>query len=93
MSPHSIVFLASLVTAILVAGLLCRLLLPSLRSLLDEIIGLPAATDFYLRLPLSLSSWPLPRRLGLAMPTSKTVPDSWSMSGPLPAGCRTFSRT
>jgi len=49
MSPHSIVFLASFVTAILVAGLLYRLLHPSLRGLLDEIIGLPAATDFYLR--------------------------------------------
>jgi hypothetical protein len=49
MSPHSIAFLASFVVAILVVGLLYRLLHPSLRGLLEEIIGLPAATDFYVR--------------------------------------------
>ena len=49
MSPHSITFLASFIVALVVAGLVDRLLRPSLRGLLEEITGLPAATDFYLR--------------------------------------------
>lgn len=49
MSPHSIAYLASFVVAILIIALIDRLLRPSLRGLLEEITGLPAATDFYLR--------------------------------------------
>ena len=49
MSPHSIAFLASLVVVTLVVILVDRLLRPALRGLLEEVTGLPAATDFYLR--------------------------------------------
>jgi len=49
MSPHSIVFLVSLVIVVLLLALIDRLLRPSLRGLLEEVTGLPAATEFYLR--------------------------------------------
>jgi uncharacterized membrane protein len=48
-SPHSIVFLVSLVIVILLLVLVDRLLRPSLRGLLEDVTGLPAATEFYLR--------------------------------------------
>jgi len=48
-SPHSIVFLASLVVVIVVIAFVHRLLRPSLRGLLEDVTGLPAATEFYLR--------------------------------------------
>jgi hypothetical protein len=49
MSPHSIVFLVSLVIVVLLLVLIDRLLRPGLRGLLEEVTGLPAATEFYLR--------------------------------------------
>jgi len=49
MSPHSIVFLVSLVIVVLLLVLVDRLLRPSLRGLLEEVTGFPAATEFYLR--------------------------------------------
>ncbi|HET6177018.1 MAG TPA: hypothetical protein VFE61_08815 [Candidatus Sulfotelmatobacter sp.] len=49
MSPHGIAFLASLVVVVGVVAFVDRLLRPSLRGLLEEATGLPAATDFYLR--------------------------------------------
>ena len=49
MSPHSIVFLASLAVAIIVLILMDRLLRPGLRGLLEDVTALPAATEFYLR--------------------------------------------
>jgi hypothetical protein len=49
MSPHSIVFLVSLVIVVLLLALIDRLLRPSLRGLLEDVTGLPAATEFYLR--------------------------------------------
>jgi hypothetical protein len=49
MSPHSIVFLASLVIVVLLLILLDRLLRPGLRGLLEDVTSLPAATEFYLR--------------------------------------------
>ncbi len=49
MSPHGIAFLASLVVVILVVVLVDSLLRPSLRGLVEEVTGLPVATDFYLR--------------------------------------------
>ena len=49
MSPHSIAFLATLVVSILIVALIDRLLRPGLRGLLEEIVALPAATEFYLR--------------------------------------------
>jgi len=49
MSPHSIVFLASLILVILVVVVVQRLFRPSLRRLLEDVTGLPAATEFYLR--------------------------------------------
>jgi len=49
MSPHGIAFLVSLVVAILVVVMVDRLLRPALRGLLQEVTGLPPATDFYLR--------------------------------------------
>jgi hypothetical protein len=49
MSPHSIVFLVSLVIVALLLVLIDRLLRPSLRGLLEEVTGLPSATEFYLR--------------------------------------------
>jgi len=49
MSPHTIVFLVSLVIVVLLLALIDRLLRPSLRGLLEEVTGLPAATEFYLR--------------------------------------------
>ena len=49
MSPHSIAFLVSFVLVVLLLVLVDRLLRPGLRGLLEEITGLPAATEFYLR--------------------------------------------
>lgn len=49
MSPHGIPFVVSLLVALAVVFLVDRLLRPSLRKLLEEITGLPAATEFYLR--------------------------------------------
>lgn len=49
MSPHSIAFLATFVLSILIVLLIDRLLRPGLRGLLEEIVALPAATEFYLR--------------------------------------------
>jgi hypothetical protein len=49
MSPHSIAFLVALVLSILIVLLIDRLLRPGLRGLLEEIVTLPAATEFYLR--------------------------------------------
>jgi hypothetical protein len=49
MSPHSIAFLATLVTSIFIVLLIDRMLHPGLRGLLEEIVALPAATEFYLR--------------------------------------------
>jgi hypothetical protein len=49
MSPHLIVFLASLVIVVLLLASIDRLLRPGLRGLLEEVTGLPAATEFYLR--------------------------------------------
>jgi hypothetical protein len=49
MSPHGIALLVSLVVVSIVVAFVDRLLRPSLRDLLEEITGLPAATDFYLR--------------------------------------------
>jgi hypothetical protein len=49
MSPHGIPFVVSLLVALAVVFFVDRLLRPSLRQLLEEITGLPAATEFYLR--------------------------------------------
>ena len=49
MSPHSIAFLASLVAVVLLLLAIDRLLRPGLRGLLEDVTGLPAATEFYLR--------------------------------------------
>lgn len=49
MGPHSIIFLASLVVAVVLLILVDRLLRPGLRGLLDDVTALPAATEFYLR--------------------------------------------
>ena len=49
MSPRGITFVASFLAAFVVIFLVDRLLRPSLRQLLEEITGLPAATEFYLR--------------------------------------------
>ncbi len=49
MSPHTIVFLASLVVAVVLLILVDRLLRPGLRGLLEDVTALPAATEFYLR--------------------------------------------
>ncbi|HYM75215.1 MAG TPA: hypothetical protein VE377_04485 [Candidatus Dormibacteraeota bacterium] len=49
MSPRGIAFVCSLVVVVVVAVLVDRLLRPSLRQLLEEVTGLPAATEFYLR--------------------------------------------
>ena len=49
MSPRGIAFWLSFVVVLLIVFLVDRLLRPSLRQLLEEITGLPAATEFYLR--------------------------------------------
>ena len=49
MSPRGIVFVTTFLAALVVVFLVDRLLRPGLRQLLDEITGLPAATEFYLR--------------------------------------------
>jgi len=49
MSPRGIPFVISFLVALVVVFLVDRLLRPSLRQLLEEITGLPAATEFYLR--------------------------------------------
>ena len=49
MSPHGIVVLISLVIAVVLLVLVDRLLRPGLRGLLEDVTGLPPATEFYLR--------------------------------------------
>ena len=49
MSPHSVAFLVTLLSSILIVVLIDRLLRPGLRGLLEQVIALPAATEFYLR--------------------------------------------
>jgi len=49
MSPRGIAFVASFLAALVVVFVVDRLLRPSLRQLLEEVTGLPAATEFYLR--------------------------------------------
>lgn len=49
MSPDSIAFFAVLVLSILIVALIDRLLRPALRGLLEQVVALPAATEFYLR--------------------------------------------
>ena len=49
MSPHGIVVLASSVVAVLLLIVVDRLLRPGLRGLLEDVTGLPPATEFYLR--------------------------------------------
>jgi len=49
MSPHSIAFLVTLIASILAVVLINRLLRPGLRGLLEQVVALPAATEFYLR--------------------------------------------
>lgn len=49
MSPHGIAVLASFIVVVLIIAFLDRLLRPGLRVLLQEVTGLSAATDFYLR--------------------------------------------
>ena len=49
MSPRGIAFGASFVAVLLIVFLVDRLLRPSLRRLLEEVTGLPSATDFYIR--------------------------------------------
>ncbi len=49
MSPHSIGFLITLILSIFIVVLVDRLLRPGLRGLLEEIVALPPATEFYLR--------------------------------------------
>jgi hypothetical protein len=48
-SPQSIALLASILVAVLFLAWVHVLIRPSLRALLEEVIGLPAATNFYLR--------------------------------------------
>ena len=49
MSPRGIAFVVSFLIVIIIVFLVNRFLRPSLRQLLEEITGLPAATEFYLR--------------------------------------------
>lgn len=49
MSPHSIAFLITLILSIFIVVSIDRLLRPGLRGLLEEIVALPPATEFYLR--------------------------------------------
>ncbi len=49
MSPRGIAFIASFLVMLAVVFLVDRLLRPSLRQLLEEVTGLRAATEFYLR--------------------------------------------
>ena len=49
MSPHGIVILVSFVIAVLLVIVIDRLLRPGLRGLLEDVTGLPPATEFYLR--------------------------------------------
>jgi len=49
MSPRTIAFLISFVVVLSIVFLVDRLIRPSLRQLVDELTGLPAATEFYLR--------------------------------------------
>ena len=49
MSPHGIAVLISFVLVVLLLALVDRLLRPGLRGLLEEVTGLPAAVEFYLR--------------------------------------------
>lgn len=49
MGPRGVAFIVSFVIVLTLVVLVDRLLRPSLRRLLEEVTGLPAATDFYLR--------------------------------------------
>jgi len=49
MSRNGIAFLVAFVVSILIVVLIDRLLRPGLRGLLEQIVALPAATEFYLR--------------------------------------------
>jgi len=49
MSPRTLAFLISFVVVLAIVFLVDRLIRPSLRQLVDELTGLPAATEFYLR--------------------------------------------
>ncbi len=49
MSPQTVVYLISLIAALLIAILVQHLLSSGLRGLLDDVVALPAATLFYLR--------------------------------------------
>ena len=49
MSPRTIAFLISFVVVLSIVFLVDRLIRPSLRQLVDELTGLSAATEFYLR--------------------------------------------
>jgi hypothetical protein len=49
MSPRGVAFSASFIIVLAIVFVVDRLLRPSLRQLLEEVTGLPAATQFYLR--------------------------------------------
>jgi len=49
MGPRGIAFIASFILVLAIVFVVDRLLRPSLRQLLEEVTGLPAATEFYLR--------------------------------------------
>ncbi len=49
MSPNGVVFLAVFLLSVLTLVVVDRLLRAGLRALLDEAVGLPPATEFYLR--------------------------------------------
>ena len=49
MGPRGIVFICSFLIVLVLVVVIDRLLRPSLRQLLEDVIGLPAATEFYLR--------------------------------------------
>jgi len=49
MGPHGFAVLASFVIAVLLLILVDRLLRPGLCGLLEDVTGLPPATEFYLR--------------------------------------------
>jgi hypothetical protein len=49
MIPQKIVYLAILILAILIAIMLHRLLRIALRGLLEDVVALPAGTEFYSR--------------------------------------------
>lgn len=48
MGPRGIVFICSFLIVLVLVVVIDRLLPPSLRQLLEDVIGLAAATEFYL---------------------------------------------